>query len=135
MHTSGYISRSEILFFKLLMDPNRKKIYLELHVPVRSVFPRRKIDIRGWNETWQSDLIDLKKYASQNKKYKFILVVIDNFSKYVWLEALRTKSGPEVTKAFKKITKRAPKPPFKLQTISQFEYKNVHLKKFKKNIV
>lgn len=44
-----------------------------------------------------------KKFAKWNNGFKYILLVIDTFSKYVWLRPLKQKTGQDVTEAFKDI--------------------------------
>lgn len=61
------------------------------------------IYVRNKRELLQSDLIDLRSIAEHNNGITFLLVVIDTFSRYVWIEPLKTKSGPEVLAAFKRI--------------------------------
>ena len=56
------------------------------------------------DETWSADLIDksaLSKSALNNRNYKFILTIIDIFTKYAWAIPLKDKSGVSVTNAFK----------------------------------
>ncbi|XP_049826256.1 intermembrane lipid transfer protein vps13F-like [Aethina tumida] len=94
----------------------------ELHRPMRINFPRRQTVVKGLDDLWQSDLGILDKYAKYNRNYKYILVVIDCFSKYLWVEPLKSKTGTEVAKAFAKIlTDRRPK---NLQTDQGTEYFN-----------
>nr|CAI5863254.1 unnamed protein product [Callosobruchus analis] len=50
-------------------------------------------------DLYQADLMDMTKYVKENRGYKFILVVINCFSKYVWCEPLKNKSGPVVARA------------------------------------
>ena len=38
---------------------------------------------------WQADLIDINNVASENDGYKFILSVIDEYSRFAWLRLLR----------------------------------------------
>lgn len=59
--------------------------------------------MRGINDTWQIDLVEVIPFAHENKGYKYLLMVIDTFSKYAWISKLKNKSGEEVTKAMKKI--------------------------------
>ena len=74
--------------------------------------------------------MDMQKYSKQNKHYKYLLVVIDIFSKYAWISPLKTKTGIEVTNAFKEIIKeRIPK---KIWTDKGSEYKNKIFKEFLK---
>jgi hypothetical protein len=63
-----------------------------------------------------ADLIDMAKFADWNKGFKYILLVIDTFSKYVWLQPLKYKTGEEVAKAFRKIFDNSKRSPAKLIT-------------------
>ena len=36
------------------------------------------------NEIWSADLVDMQAFSSFNKRFKYILTVIDVFSKYAW---------------------------------------------------
>ena len=55
------------------------------------------------NERWSADLIDMNQYASSNSNNKFILTVIDNFSKYVFAVPLKNKEAQTVTDGFERI--------------------------------
>ena len=48
------------------------------------------------NERWQIDLIDVGSYASKNRNHKYILTVIDNFSKYVFAIGLKNKTAETI---------------------------------------
>lgn len=48
------------------MDEKYKIVAQELHRPARRNYPRRKFDIRGIDETWQADLVDMQKYSHAN---------------------------------------------------------------------
>ena len=60
-----------------------------LHKPVRRHFPRRKIVVAGPKQQFQADLIDFSYLQKYNGGFKFILVVIDVFSKYVYVECMK----------------------------------------------
>ena len=61
------------------------------------------------DEIWSADLI-MQAFSSFNKGFKYILTVIDVFSKYVWAVPIKDKSAASVTKAFEKIiSDRIPK--------------------------
>lgn len=64
------------------MSQNKQALVEELHKPARKNYPRRHVDIRGLDETWQADLVDMSSYARENNKYKYLLTVIDIFSKF-----------------------------------------------------
>ena len=79
----------------------KKTIVMELHGPGRRRYPRSRTIIKGLDVLWQADLADLQAFARDNGGYKYILVVIDCFSKYLWLRAVKDKSGPNVSHAMR----------------------------------
>jgi hypothetical protein len=66
-------------------------------------FKRNKVFVKGVDDQWDVDLMDMTKFAKYNNGYNFILVVIDIFSKYVWLRPLKDKKGESVLKALKDV--------------------------------
>jgi hypothetical protein len=66
-------------------------------------FKRNKVFVKGVDDQWDVDLMDMTKFAKYNNGYNFILVVIDIFSKYVWLRPLKDKKGESVSKALKDV--------------------------------
>lgn len=85
------------------MSAKRLTVVQELHKPARRIYPRRHVDIRGLDETWQADLVDMSSYGSHNSNHKFLLTVIDIFSKFAWAKPLKSKSGADVTAAMESI--------------------------------
>lgn len=79
----------------------------EVHRPVIKHFPRRRIVTLGIDDLWAADLVVMRKYASENDGYNYMLNVIDTFSKFAWSEPLMTKRGAEVAESFMLILKRA----------------------------
>lgn len=73
----------------------------ELHKPVSSKFTRRRVYVRGIDEIWAADLIDMQAFSKFNSGIKYLLTVIDVFSKYGWIVPLKTKTGKEVAGALK----------------------------------
>ena len=60
------------------------------------------------NEFWQMDLFDLSKYYKANKPYKYILAVVDVFTRYAYCQPVESKTNEDVLHAFKVIiSKRA----------------------------
>ena len=55
------------------------------------------------DDVWCSHLVDMQKLSKWNKGYKYLLMVLDLFSKYGWIVPLKTKTGLEVSKAFESI--------------------------------
>src|SRR5919201_6423681 len=85
------------------MEREKRTVIEELHKPARHRFPRRRVIIKGLDDLWQADLVEMLPYSHQNKGYKYILMVIDAFSKFVWAKPLKNKTAEEVTKAMKTI--------------------------------
>ena len=91
---------------KRLNAPEWKKTLVkELLKPKLKRFKRRHVSSLGVDRIWTADLADMQKYARQNKGYKYIVVVLDVFSRYSWARPLKDKTGESVTKAFKDIFK------------------------------
>ena len=81
----------------------------ELHKSTRKNFPKRYVFVRNVDDIWGADLVDMKKLAKENDGYKYLLMIIDVFSKFGWVAPLKTKSGDSVKSALEKIfTKNTP---------------------------
>lgn len=77
----------------------------ELHKPVRHKFQKRRVWSKGIDDIWAADLIDMTAFSRDNKGVKFLLTVIDVFSKYGWIIPLKNKTGEKVAKALQSIFK------------------------------
>ena len=58
---------------------------------------------------WAADLADMQLIGKFNKGFRFLLCVIDIFSKYAWVVPLKDKKGVTITNAFQKILKESNK--------------------------
>jgi hypothetical protein len=97
-------------------------IAYELHRPARKIFCRRHVVTRFRNELLQADLIDLQTHFKKNNGFKYILVVIDTYTKFVWVEPLKNKTAKEVTKHMASVLKKVQ--PKLLQTDNGTEFYN-----------
>ena len=77
----------------------------ELHKPVRKKFPKRKVFVNGIDDTWGADLAEMGGQSKFNDGVRYLLMVIDVFSKFGWIRVLKNKQGERVAKAFKSIFK------------------------------
>lgn len=82
---------------------DKRGIVEELHKQARKRFPRRHVYVKGIDDTWQIDLVDMQKHARVNGGHKYILTVIDVLSKYAWALEVRNKSGQSVTGAMQRV--------------------------------
>ena len=63
------------------------------------------------DDVWAADLVELQEWKNVNKGYRYILNVIDCFSKYAWSVPLKDKKGETVLNAFKYIVKTSNRKP------------------------
>ena len=75
-------------------------------------YPTNKTDVYHIDDIWSLDILDLKDYGSENNKgYRYVLVIIDNFSKYGWTIPLKNKNAQTIKDSFENIiisSKRKP---------------------------
>ena len=105
----------------------QKQATYTLHRQARKKYPTRRYIVHDIDEQWQADLADVSLLSRQNRGYRYILTVIDIFSRYAWCRPLKTKRGDEVAAAFKDIFKggRIPK---RIQTDQGKEFENRHVR-------
>ena len=82
----------------------------ELHKPVKRKFQKRKVFVKGIDDTWAADLVEMGNLSEWNEGVRYLLMVIDVFSKFGWIQMLENKKGITVAEAFKKIFKKGRKP-------------------------
>ena len=80
-----------------------ERLVKELHKPARRNYTRRSYDVRGLDETWQADLVEIIPYAHDNKGYRYLLTIIDIFSKYAWAVPVKRKTCKDVSEAMKSV--------------------------------
>ncbi|UYV67413.1 hypothetical protein LAZ67_5000502 [Cordylochernes scorpioides] len=99
------------------------------HKPIIRKFERRRVYVSGIDDQWQADLVDMQNNIDRGSKY--ILTVIDIFSKYAWAVPIKYKSGNEIVEAFSLIFKE--RLPDKIQTDKGKEFINKNVQNlFKK---
>jgi len=54
-------------------------------------FSKRSVISNGIDEIWATDLDEMQMFSKWNKGIKYLLMVIDVFSKYGWIKPLRDK--------------------------------------------
>lgn len=94
-----------------------------LHKPRRQNFPTAPVVVFGIDEQWAADLVEVQTLAKYNKGVRYILTVVDVFSKYAWVRTLKKKTGDEVVKAFTSIFREG-RQPQRLQTDDGKEFYN-----------
>lgn len=84
---------------------SKSQVVDELHRSVRKNFIRRRVIQKGIDDLWQADLVELQPYSDKNKGYRYLLTVIDTFSKFAWAIPLKRKTALDTTAAMESILK------------------------------
>jgi len=100
-HTTGFSSAA-----KLVSAAKTNKRNVEqwlsgqdtytLRKPVRKRFPRNPYTVTNIDNVWEIDLADLRSLSRYNNKYKYLLNVIDIFSRYAWSVPLKDKTSKSI---------------------------------------
>ena len=100
------------------------KLANELHKPVIKKFSKRKVYSSFKDNIWGVDLADMQLLSKQNKGIKYLLCVIDLFSKYAFVVPLKDKKGASVVKGFEKIINESGRRPNKIWVDQGSEFYN-----------
>ena len=64
-------------------------------------YATNKTDVYHIDDTWSLDILDLKDYGPKNNRgYRYVLVIIDNFSKFGWTISLKNKNAQTIKDSF-----------------------------------
>jgi len=104
-----------------------------IHRPAKRRFERRQVYVSGPCIQFGLDLADLgKKRSRNNLKQKYVLVLIDMFSRKVWLESTSNKNGPKVSQALERALNRSGCDVKRIQCDRGREFYNKHVDKIVK---
>ena len=81
----------------------------------------------------KTTIADMQIISKFNKGFRFLLCVIDVFSKYVWVVPLKDKKGVNITNAFQKILKESDRKPNKIWVDKGSEFYNSPFKTWLKD--
>ena len=116
-------------------DSNKQNVRLakELHKPIIRNSKKRTAYSRFKDNIWDADLTDMQLISKFNKGFKFLLCVIDIFSKYAWVVPLKDKKGVSIADAFQKILNESNRKPNKIWIDKGSEFYNNSFKKWVKD--
>ena len=102
----GYQRGLESMAYKIF-DKNtgsgasvKKELAEELHKPVIKKFKRRKVYARCKDNIWAADLAEMRSLSPFNRNVKYLLCVINVFTKYTWAKLLKDKKAKIVLHGF-----------------------------------
>ena len=97
-------------------------------------YATNKITYNYIDEIWSIDLADFSDYKiSNNKVYRYIFIIIDNFSKYLWAIPLKNKYSQTITQEFSNILTTSKRKPLKLESDRGAEFYNSFFQNFLKS--
>ena len=98
----------------------------ELNQPIIKKFQKR-------DNIWGVDLADMQLISKFNKSIRFLLCVIEFFSKYAWVIPLKDKKGVTITNAFQNVLDKSDHKPNKVWVDKGSEFYNSSFKKWLKD--
>ena len=87
-------------------------------------FNKYKLHSSFTDNIWGANLADMELISKFNTKSRFLLDVIDIYSKYVWVTPLNDKKGIAITNALRKILYQSNHKPNKIWVDKDNEYCN-----------
>ena len=119
-------SRKDTENINLRVSDNEHPLHLatyqlaeELHKPIIRKLKKETVYSTFKDNIWGADLADMQLISKFNKGFRFLLLVIDIFSKYAWVVPLKDKKGITITNAFQKILTKSNKKPNKIWVAKQ----------------
>ena len=81
---------------------SNKELAEESHKPIIRKFEKRKVHSPFMDSIWGLDLADMELIRKLNKGCRFLLYVVDIYSKYAWVIPLKDKKEFQLLMLFKK---------------------------------
>ena len=109
--------------------PQNQQLADKLHKPIIRKFEKRKLYSAFKDNIWAEDLADMQLLSKYDKGIRFLLCVIDIFSKYAWVLPLKDKKGISIVKTFQSILKQSNRKTNKIWVDKDSEFYNAYFKK------
>ena len=85
--------------------PQNEQLVEELHKLIIRKFEKRKVYSTFKGNIWDADLADMQLISKFNKGFRFLLCVVDIFSKDAWVVPLKDKKDVRIVNAIQSISK------------------------------
>ena len=118
------------------MKRDLTKIFIDeiYSTPPRKNYPTNKIVYNHIDEIWSIDLADMIDYKiSNNKGFRYIFIIKDNYSKYLWAIPLKNKHRQTITDEFSYILTTSKRKPLKIESDRATEFYNSIFQNFLKS--
>ena len=110
--------------------PQYQQLADELHEPIAKKFEKRKVHAAFKEIIWGADLAYMQLLSRYNKGIRFLLCVINIFSKCVWIVPLKDKKDVSIVTAFQSILKQSNRKPNKIWVDKGSEFYSAFFKKW-----
>ena len=117
------------------MKKDLTKIFIDeiYSKPPRKNYSTNKTIYNHIDEIWSIDLADMIDYKiTNNKGFRYISIIVDNFSKYLWAIPLKNKYSQTITNEFSNILTTSKRKPLKLESDRGTEFYNSIFQNFLK---
>ena len=85
--------------------------------PAKKNYATNKTDVYHIDDIWSLDNLDLKDYGPENNRgYRYVLVITENFSEYVWTVPLKNKNAQTIENSFENIIINSKRKPDLIET-------------------
>ena len=108
--------------------PQTEQLAEGLYKPIIRTFKKRKVYSAFKDNIWAANLADMPLISKFNKGFKFLLCIIDIYSKYAWFLPLKDKKGVSIVNAFQSILKKSNRKPNKIWVDKGGEFYNRSMK-------
>ena len=99
-------------------------------------YATNKTDVYHIDDIWSLDIPDLKDYGPENNRnHRYVLVIIDNFSKYGWTVPLKNKNAQTIKDSFENILISSKRKPNLIETDPGKEFYNNIFQDFLKKTI
>ena len=115
--------------------PQNEPLAEELQKPIIRKIKKRKVYSAFKDNIWCADLADMQLIIKFDKVVRFLLCVIDIFSKYAWVVPLKDKKGVGIVNAFQSILKKSNRKPKKIWVDKGGEFYDNSFKKWLKAMI
>ena len=102
-----------------------------LHEPARHNYARNRTLVSGIDDQWQADHVDMSTYKQFNQGFRYLLTIIDIFSKFAWVLPLKTKTDDDLVAALQHVF-AGDHQPIKVNMDQGTEFENKKLQTFLK---
>lgn len=85
------------------------------HIVYNDPWDGNNVVVAGIDDRWDADFMNMTRFKKENDGVQFVLLIIDIFSKYLWMRPLKDKKGLTTARAFEDILREG-REPTKLRT-------------------